>query len=76
VPLSPQKKNEADGVFACLIVRCLCLVVELQRKLNIPRGLGARNLSHRGINARVWYVELHVVKRINEVRSELQLKPL
>ena len=29
------------GVFACLIIRDLCLVVELQRKLEVPRRLGA-----------------------------------
>lgn len=60
-------------MFACLIVRCLRLVVELQGKLNVPWGLGARNLSHRSSKAHVWCVELHVVERIDEVGPKLQL---
>jgi hypothetical protein len=63
-------------VIACLIIRGLCLVVELQRKLDIPWRLGAGNLPHRGSKAHAWRVELYVVKRIDEVGSELQLEPL
>ena len=66
-------------MFACLIVRCLCLVVELQRKLNVPWGLGAlgaRNLSHRRSKVHVWCVELNMVERIDEVGPKLQPEPL
>src|SRR5208283_1506312 len=62
------------GVIACLIVRGLCLIVELQRKLDVPRRLGAVNLSHGGTKAHVWCVELYMVERIHEVSSELQLE--
>ena len=63
-------------MFACLIIRALCLEVELQRQLDVPWGLSARNLSHRGSQAHVWCVELDVVESIDEVGSELQTKPL
>ena len=63
-------------MIACLIIRGLCLVVELQCQLDIPWRLGAANLSHRGTKAHVWCVELHVVKRIDEVTPELQPEPL
>ena len=64
------------GVCACLIVRCLYLVVELQRKLNVPRRLGAGNLPHRGPKAHVWRVQLDMVEGIDEVSSKLQSEPL
>src|SRR5258708_18245199 len=64
------------GVIGCLSIRGLCLVVELQRQLDIPWRLGTRNLSHRGSKTHVWRVELYVVKRIDEISSELQLEPL
>ena len=73
---SPKKKNEADGVFACLIVRRLCLVVELQRKLNIPWRLGGRNLSYCSSKVHVRGVQLNVVECIDEVGPELQPEPL
>ncbi len=66
-------------MFACLIVRCLCLVVELQRKLNIPRGLGTlggRNLSHRRSKVHVWSIQLNMVERIDEIGPKLQPEPL
>src|SRR5258708_16606915 len=64
------------GVAACTIIRALRLVVELQSELDIPWRLGAGNLSHRGSKIHVWCVELHVVKRIDEISSELQPEPL
>jgi len=64
------------GVYACLIIRALLLVVELQRELDIPRGLSAGDLPHRGVDAGVWDVELNMVEEIDEVSSELQLEPL
>jgi hypothetical protein len=63
-------------VFACLIVRCLSLVVELQRKLNVPWGLGSRDLSHGRSKVHVWCVELNVVESIDEVGPKLQFEPL
>src|SRR5271169_6894310 len=63
------------GVCACLIIRGLCLVVELQRKLDVPRRLGAGNLSHCRSEAHVWSVGLYMVERVQEVGSELQLEP-
>ena len=63
-------------MFACLIIRALCSVVELQRKLDVPWGLSTRNLSHLGSQAHVGCVELDVVESIDEVGSELQTKPL
>ena len=70
------KKKEAGEVFACLIIRALFSVVELQRQLDVPWGLGTCNLSHRGSQAHVWCVELDVVESIDEVGSELQTEPL
>ena len=63
----------------CLIIRGLCLVVELQRQLDVPWRLGALggpNLPHRWSKAHVRRVELYVVECIDEVSSELQLEPL
>lgn len=64
------------GVFACLIIRALGLVIELQRKLDIPWRLGSRNLPHRSSKTHVWCVELHMVKGIDEVGPELKSEPL
>lgn len=64
------------GVFACLIIRVLFLVVELQRKLDIPWRLGTGNLPHATANTCVGHVQLYVVKRIDKVRPELQPEPL
>lgn len=64
------------GVCACLIIRVLFSVVELQRQLDIPWRLGTGNLSHVSANTRAGHVQLYVVKRIDEVRSELQPEPL
>src|ERR1700675_1932491 len=63
------------GVCACLIIRCLLLVVELQRKLNVPWRLSAVDLSHVGAKAHIGCVKLDVVKRVDEIGSELQLEP-
>jgi len=52
------------------------LVVQLQRKLNVPWRLGARNLSHRSSKAHVWCVQLDVVESIDEVGPKLQSEPL
>lgn len=63
----------------CLIIRCLCLVVELQRQLDIPWGLGAlagTNLSHRRSKVHIRRVKLYVVECIDEVSSELKPEPL
>ena len=55
----------------------LDLVVELQRKLDIPRGLRRLNdSSGRCIHRRVGYGKVHAVKCIQEVRAELQLESL
>ena len=59
---------------ACPIIRALRLVIELQSELNIPWRLSTGNLPHSGTEAHVWRVELHVVERIDEVSSELQLE--
>src|SRR5256885_8840172 len=65
------------GVIACLIIRGLCLVVELQRKLNVPWRLSTGNLSQlRTQVPNVWCVQLDVVEGIDEVSSELQFEPL
>ena len=69
-------KMRQAGVCACLIVRCLCLVVELQRQLNASWWLGARNLSHGSSQAHVWSVELRMVKGVDKVGPELQPNPL
>ena len=63
-------------MFACLIIRALFSVVELQRQLDVPWGLGTCNLSHRGSQAHVWCVELDVVESVNEISSELEAEPL
>jgi hypothetical protein len=63
-------------VFACLIIRCLFLVVELQRQLDVPWGLSIGNLPHASANTRGGRVQLYVVKRIDEVGPELQPEPL
>src|SRR5271170_7231141 len=63
------------GVFACLIIRGLCLVVELQRKLDVPRRLGTINLSYVGAKAHIGRVKLYVVKRVDKLGSELQFEP-
>lgn len=60
---------------ACLVVRGLRLGVEFQRELDVPRRLGAGDFSHCGPEAHVGCVELYVVKRVNEVSSELQFEP-
>src|SRR5258708_24421318 len=64
------------GVIACLIIRGLCLVVELQRQLDVPWSLGVGNLSHGRSKAHIRCVELDVVECIDEVSSELQPEPL
>jgi hypothetical protein len=69
-------KMRQAGVCAYLIVRVLCLVVELQRQLNVSWRLSARNLSHGASQAHVWSVELRMVKGVDEVGSELQPNPL
>ena len=65
------------GVYACLIIRCLCLEVELQSKLDVSWRLGILNNPH------VWRVirggrrpKVDGVKCIQEVRAELQFEPL
>ena len=71
-----KNQNGAGGVAACPIIRALRLVIELQSELNIPWRLGAGNLPHGGTEAHVWRIELHVVKRIDEITPELQPEPL
>src|SRR5271167_763624 len=70
-----EKKMRQAGVYACLIIRGLQLVVEFQRKLNVSWRLGTVYLSHVGAKAHVGCVELHVVKGIDEVGPELQFEP-
>src|ERR1700745_678937 len=69
-------KNGAGEVAACPIIRAPCLVVELQSELDVPWRLSAGNLPHGGTEAHVWRVQLHVVKRINEISPELQSEAL
>ena len=64
------------GLPACIIIRVLFSVVELQSQLYVPRGLGACDLSHLGSQGRVGCVELGVVKGVDEVGSELQSESL
>jgi hypothetical protein len=64
------------GVSACLIVRRLLLVVELQRELNISGRLGAGDLPHGCSQAHIRCVQLRVVEGVDEVGSELQPEPL
>ena len=53
----------------------LGLVVELQRKLDIPGRLRClNNSSRRCIHRRVRYGKVHAVKCIQEVSAELQLE--
>jgi len=47
-------------------------VVEFQRQLYVPWGLGTGNLSHRGSQTHVWCVVLDMVESVDEVGSELQ----
>lgn len=65
------------GVFACLIVRCWCLEVELQRKLDVSRSLRGLNYSCRGLAyVHIGRLEVYIVERIEKVRPELELKSL
>ncbi len=64
-------------MIACLIIRALRLEIELQRELNVSRGLRRLNnsggrLSHR----RIGYREVDAVKRIQEVCTELESESL
>ena len=63
------------GVRACPIIRFSWLVVELQRKLNVPRRLGAGNLPHCSSQAHVRSIKVHVVEGVDEIAAELQLIP-
>lgn len=63
-------------MFACLIIRGLQLVVELQGKLNLPCRLGTGDLSDSGTEARVRRVVLYMVEGIDEFASELQFEAL
>ncbi len=72
-------------LLACIIIRALFSVVEFQRQLYVPWGLGAGNLSHRGwrlagLNrcgqTHVRCVELDMVESVDEVGSELQPESL
>src|SRR6266550_317161 len=72
-------KMRQAGVYACLIIRCLLLVVELQCKLNVSRILRVFYLAHRCSNSDVTIrdrIKVDMVERVQEVRSELQLEPL
>src|SRR5205814_8504869 len=65
-------KNRAGGVDACPMIQHRGLIVELQRKLNIPRRLGTGYLPHRGPKTHIRNVEVHLVESIDEVATELQ----
>src|SRR5271154_1512565 len=73
--VTAKRKMRQAGVCACLIIRGLYLVVELHRKLNVPRRLSTGNLAYVGAKTHIWGVKLHVVKSVNEIASELQLEP-
>ena len=65
------------GVFTCLTVRRRCLVVELERKLDVSRRLREVNNSSCGcIYHCVGSGEVDGIKCIQEVRAELELKSL
>jgi len=61
---------------ACIIIRVWFSVVEFQRQLYVPWGLGPGNLSHRGSQAHVGCIELDMVESVDEVGPELQPEPL
>ena len=63
-------------LLACIIIRALFSVVEFQRQLNVPWGLGTGNLPHRGSQTHVGCVVLDMVKSVDEVGSELQPETL
>ena len=63
-------------LLACIIIRALFSVVEFQRQLYVPWGLGTGNLSHRGPQTHVGCVVLHMVESVDEVGSELQPESL
>src|SRR5438045_6571985 len=54
----------------------LASVIEFQRQLYVPWGLGSGYLPHGGAQPHVWRVVLDVVESIKEVASELQSEPL
>src|SRR5580693_2691897 len=66
------------GVCACLIIRALSgLEIQLQRELNVSRGLRRlNNASGRFIHRRIRYREVDAVKHIQEVGAELEPKSL
>ena len=66
---------EQAGVFACPIIRGLGLVVELQRKLYVPRVLRARNLPHCASKIHIRCVEVDVIEGVHEIATELKLVP-
>jgi len=68
--------NDAGEVLACIIIRSSFSVVEFQRQLYVPWGLGTGNLSHRGSQTHVGRVELDMVESVDEVGSELQPESL
>ena len=77
VGVCPTARSTAGGVFTCLTVRWWCLVVELQRKLDVPRRLREVNNSKCGcIYPCVRSGEVDGIKCIQEVRAELELKSL
>lgn len=68
-----QKKMRQAGVYACLIIRCSQLEVELQGKLDISRRLRSRDDARvRLIDSRVRSGKVDAVERIQEVGTELQ----
>src|SRR5205807_10251346 len=70
--MNPDIKMRQAKVFACLIIRGLYSIVELQSELDVSGRLGAGDLSHRRTQTHVRCVELHVVKGVDEVAAELQ----
>jgi hypothetical protein len=72
-----KKKMRQAGVCACLILGCLYLEVELQRKLDFSCRLrGLDNSRGSGRHRRVGCPEIDGVERIQEVRAELKLESL
>ncbi len=72
-----RRVRRQAGVFTCLTVRWRCLVVELQRKLDVSRRLREVNNSSCGcIYICVRRGEVNGIKCIQEVRAELELKSL
>src|SRR5579872_510273 len=73
---SREKNKDAGGIAACIIIRGSTSIIEFQRQLYVSWWLGSCDLAHRGTVTHVGRIVLDVVKRVDEVRAELQAEPL